>query len=161
MANKRRPSRTSIQAQSGFSSGMVTDANELALPQTAWTYARNAINNSHKGDLGKLSNEPSNVKCTIAPFVVIGAIHLSQTRWAIFSTNNYDSEIGEFDESDCSYTKLVRDRCLNFKTRYLIKGVAKSTFDCSRVIYFADGFNLDRALNIGNIPWVQECTDDN
>ena len=153
--------QTNSQGQASFTNGMVTDSNGMMLPKSSWTYARNAINNSTKGDLGKLSNEPSNIDCSAAPYTIIGAIHLTEARWVIFSTNNIDSEIGEFDEATCSYKTIVNDKCLNFKTSHLIKGVARSTFDCSYNVYWADGLNVDRVLDINNVPWVQICTDSN
>ena len=91
---KKSSSQSSTQAGQGFSAGMQTNSPVGGTPQGNWTYARNATNNSRKGDLGKLSNEFGNILCTIAPFTVIGAIHIVGTRWMVFSTNNYQSEIG-------------------------------------------------------------------
>ena len=159
---KKSSSQSSTQAGASFSTGM--QINEPAgggAPQGNWTYARNASNNSRKGDLGKLGTEFGNVLCTIAPFTVIGAIHIVGTRWMVFSTNNYQSEIGIFDEGACTYEKLVRDACLNFQTSHLIKGVSRATFDCSYKAYFADGINPDRVVDIENIPWKQICDDSN
>ena len=158
---KKSSSQSSAQAGAGFSAGMQTNAPVGGTPQGNWTYARNATNNSKKGDLGKLGTEFGNMLCTIAPYTVIGAIHIVGTRWMVFSTNNYESEIGIFDEGNCTYEKLVRDGCLNFKTSHLIKGVSRATFDCSYKAYFADGINPDRVVDENNIPWVQVCSDSN
>lgn len=161
MAKKRSLSDSSSQAQSSFDKGFTSDVNDYHLPENAWTYARNAINTSKKGDLGKLSNEFANVHCSYAPYTIIGTIHLEKSRWILFSTNNFSSEIGEFNEDNCTYTQLVNNHCLNFNTASLIKGTARPTFDCSFDVYFADGRNPDRVLDINKIPWVQVCTDDN
>ena len=57
------------------------------------TNARNAINNTHIGDLGEMGNEPANLFCTAAPYTIIGVIHLTNSQWVLFSTDNVNSEI--------------------------------------------------------------------
>jgi hypothetical protein len=160
MAKKSNGASSTFKAQSTFDKAMVSDVGDFHLPENSWTYARNAINNTRRGDLGKLSNEPSNTLCTFAPYVIIGAIHLEEDRWVIFSTNNTNSEIGEFKEGSCSYTTIVNDNCLSFNSDFLIKGVSRPTFNCSFKIYWDDGKNVSRAMDISNVPWKQICTTD-
>lgn len=137
-----------------FTKGLVRDYDENFDPESSWPYARNAVNNSLEGDVGLLGNEPSNVLCAQATFTIIGRIHLFNQYWIIFSTDNplsiTSSEIGLYDEDLCTYRIIVRDTCLDFSTYNLITGVAKENFDCSWNVYFADGKNPDRVLNIGN-----------
>ena len=149
---------SSFQTNNTFDQALVTDTTDYHLPDRAWTYARNAINNTRKGDLGKLATEPGNTYCTIATYTIIGAIHIEKDEWVIFSTNNTDSEIGKFTEGTCKYEVLVNDKCLNFNTDNLIKGIKRATFDCSFNVYWDDGRNVSRVLDIGDIPWKQECT---
>jgi hypothetical protein len=139
-----------------FVKGMSKDVNETYIGEGQWTHARNAVNNSHDGQVGVIGNEPSNIHCVSLPYTLIGAISLSEEKWALFTTDNTNSEIGIFDEALCTYDTLVNDDCLNFKTKHLITGVSRSTFDCTRNIYFADGNNPDRVLNINNIPYKKE-----
>ena len=148
---------SSFQTNNTFDQALVTDTNDYHLPDRAWTYARNAINNTRKGDLGKLATEPSNTYCTVATYTIIGAIHIEKDEWVIFSTNNTDSEIGKFTEGTCKYEVLVNNKCLNFNTDNLIKGILRPTFDCSFNVYWDDGRNVSRVLDIGDIPWVQNC----
>ena len=105
---------TSSQVNQSFNKGLVKDLEEVFTSPGIWTHARNAVNNSKIGDLGVLGNEPSNYLCASAPYTIIGAIHLYGDKWQIHSTNDIDSEIGIFDESDCSYIKSVNDKCLNY-----------------------------------------------
>lgn len=149
---------SSFQTNNTFDQSLVTDTTDYHLPDRAWTYARNAINNTRKGDLGKLGTEPSNTYCTIAPYVIIGALHIEQDQWLIYSTNNSDSEIGKFTEGTCKYETIVNDKCLNFNSDYLIKGIIRPTFDCSFNAYWDDGKNVTRVLDINDVPWKQECT---
>ena len=147
-----------------FTKGMVKDYNDTFLGEGLWTHARNAVNNSHDGQLGVIGNEPSNLLCITLPYTYIGGIHLTDDKWAVFSTDDTNSEIGLFDESDCSYRKLVNDPCLNFKRSNLITGTSRKRFDCNRLIYWDDGINPSRLLNIDDIPFkykesiVDSCT---
>ena len=138
---------------STFTKGLIRDYDENFDPDSSWPYARNASNNSLEGDVGLLGNEPSNYLCAQVTFTIIGRIHLFNQYWVIFSTNNptstSSSEIGLYDEDQCTYRIIVRDTCLDFSTYNLITGVAKENFDCSWNVYFADGRNPDRVINIG------------
>jgi len=140
-----------------FDKDMVEDVKGYQLPPNSWTQARNAIPNTVVGDLGDLSNESSNRLCARAPYTVIGVIHLEEDRWVVFSTDNTNSEIGLFEEDLCTYTTIVNDQCLNFSTYHLIKGVSKENFDCSWQVYWDDGNNPTRTLNVDDVPWIQDC----
>jgi len=144
-----------------FTKGMAKDPNETYIGEGVWTHARNLVNNSHDGQIGVVGNEPSNKFCVDLPFTLIGCIQLADNQWAMFTTDNINSEIGIFNDLTCTYTQLVRSACLNFNTKHLITGASRRTFDCSEKIYWSDGNNPDRVLDITNIPWKQTCTDDN
>ena len=139
-----------------FMKGMIKDASEIFVPEGVWTNAINAINISHKGDEGVIGNEQSNLYCTTAPYTIIGILHKYKTEWVVFSTNNVSSEIGTFDEADCTYTTLINDPCLNFNTKYMITGAVKYNADCTYSVYWADGNNPDRTLNLDptRIPYI-------
>lgn len=153
-----------------FDKDLKKDVNDMHLPPNSWVHARNAINNSKTGDLGKIGNEPANELCTEAPYTIIGTIHLEADKWAIYSTNNTSSEIGLFFEETCTYYKVVNDNCLNFNTANLIKGVSRATSDCVYDLYWDDGLNPSRFMPVNiidpvnvnpytnpnsPIPWVQ------
>ncbi len=156
MANRETPDQLN-----SFTKGMIKDPNDTYIGEGQWTHARNLVNNSHDGQMGVVGNEPSNLFCVNLPYTLIGCISLDENRWAIFTTNNVNSEIGLFNELKCTYTTLVNDNCLNFNTKYLITGASRRTFDCSEKIYWSDGYNPDRVMDINNVPWKQICVDDN
>jgi hypothetical protein len=147
---------TSTGKTNSFAKGMVKDYSEIYIPEGVWTNAINAINTSHKGDEGNIGNEQSNLYCTSSTYSIIGLLHKYKTEWVVFSTNNVNSEIGIFDESNCSYTVLINDPCLNFNTKYLITGAVKYNADCSYSAYWADNNNPDRTmiLDIARIPYM-------
>jgi len=150
----RSQSSSSIQTNS-FSKGMNKDITPSLESNQSWWHARNLVNNSLDGDLGVVGNEPSNLQCGVIPYTVIGAIHRYGDEWIIYSTDDINSEIGTFDDSQCKYTTLVNDTCLSFNRKYLITGAAKENFDCTWEVYWDDGNNPSRALNIDKIPYKQ------
>ena len=147
-----------------FIKGMIKDSHESFVGQENWVHARNAINNSVSGDAGTIGNEPANLSCANANYTIIGAVYLFGDKWIIYSTDNTSSEIGLFDDSQCQYDILINDSCLNFNKFNLITGASKENFDCSWQVYWDDGKNPSRTLNIGpadkitenmNVPWKQ------
>ncbi len=144
---------TSAAKTNAFNKGMVKDYTDIYISEGLWTNAVNAINNAHYGETGSIGNEPSNKFCVNATYDVIGISHKSKTSWVIFSTNDVSSEIGIFDERDCSYTKVVNDPCLGFKKTHLITAVTKENYDCTYSTYFQDNLNPDRVLNLDRVPY--------
>ena len=156
MAKRTSKSSSSVNTNT-FIKGMNKDITQSMEPNQSWWHARNAANNSTDGDLGVIGNEPSNFSCGEIPYTIIGAIKLYSDKWVIYSTDNINSEIGIFDDSECKYTTLVNDPCLNFNKKFLISGAAKENFDCTWQVYWDDSNNPSRTLNIDNIPWIQNC----
>jgi hypothetical protein len=183
MGKKQTPSSgsSSVKTQS-FVKGLIKDYNDSYFPDNAWSHAVNTVNATSEGDLGTLSNEQSNLLCAsiCTPGGKIhGRIHLFDSNWVVFAANDVtqSSEIGLFNEKNCTYIPITRDACLNFSTLYPITGKAKKNFDCSWQIYWADGRNPDRSMNIGDpqtwpaanqgceytgewpgLPYEQECS---
>lgn len=149
-----------------FTKGMLKDYDDVFFPESSWSHARNAVNNSSDGSLGVLGNEPSNTLCapagaqSTAPYQINGAIHVYDDKWVITSGEGGNSEVGLFLANTCQYYTIVNDPCLSFSSYYVVTGESKQNFDCSYQIYFVDGKNPDRTLNIGDIrnapfsqPW--------
>ena len=165
MAKKQGLSKTGIDKSRTFLKGLTKDTDPSFIQDGMWTHARNAVNNTKEGDLGTLSNEESNklsivVGADIAEVhesIIVGVIALYSGKWAIF-TAIYDGfgskvrtcEIGLFEEEFSTYRPIVRDRCLNFTKFNLISGASREKEDCSWQIYWADGLNPDRYINIGD-----------
>jgi hypothetical protein len=153
MASQEQGGGNPLINTNSFTKGMVKDYNESFVGEGLYTHARNAVNNSYEGNVGVIGNEPSNLFCVKLPYTYIGSIYTDDDKWVVFTTNNIKSEIGIFDESECSYTKIINSDCLNFKTTNLITGVFRNRFDCDRMIYWDDGLNPTRSLNIDKIPF--------
>jgi len=140
--------------------GLITDLDAYLVSKELYTYARNSNLNTHQGNLSFLTNEVSNQHCVDLPYICIGFVKLIGFRWALFLTDNTSSEIGIFNSSDCSYTKIVNDKCLNFNTSHLVKASSKENFDCSESLYWTDGNNPRRTLNLSKIPYLFILADD-
>jgi len=152
---KNNFTNTSSVDTSLFNKGMIKDINASFSGKENWSHAINAANNSSDGDVGVLGNEPANLHCVDLCYTVIGTIHLYGDKWVLFSTDNNSSEIGLFDDSQCEYEIIVNDECLAFNKRYLIVGASKENFDCTWQVYWDDGLNPSRTLNIDDVPWKQ------
>ena len=145
MANQDSTSNITVNQ---FTGGLKKDMDLSLLKADSWTHARNAVGNTHTGQLGVLSSEPANFLCARLPYTYIGAIHIIADKWAVFTTDNFNAEIGLFNETDCSYKAIVNDPGLGFNTAHLITGAAKKNFDCTYSVYWDDGLNPSRKLNI-------------
>jgi len=146
-----------------FVKGLNKDYDASFVEEGMWVHARNAVNNTVEGDIATLSNESSTLLCAESGKLltgvskhIIGVIHLFSDKWIIFTVayNQIEKvvgcEIGLLDEDICQYRIIVQDICLNFSKYNLITGASRLKEDCSWEIYFADGLNPDRFLNVGD-----------
>lgn len=156
---------TSQNITDSFIKGLNKDSDPSYVTEGMWTHAVNMVNNSKTGRVGSLSNESANYICfesgkffppAVTEKHVIGAIYLYSDKWVILTAGHnslgqpINSEIGLFEEENCVYRPIVIDPCLKFDKRYLISGTSREREDCTWQIYWADGLNPDRFLNIGN-----------
>lgn len=141
--------------------GLITDLDNALIGKELWTHAVNTTHSTHQGNMQFLTNEPSNLECVTLPLDPIGFIRVLNNRWVVFSTDHISSEIGIFDESKCTYTKIINDSCLNFNKSSLIRGAFKENFDCTETIYWTDGGrNPRRRLNLERVPYQYKVNDD-
>jgi len=156
---------TSQNVTDSFIKGLNKDSDPSYVTDGMWTHAVNMVNNSKTGKVGSISNESANYICfnagTFMPAaatekLVIGAIYLFSDKWVIFTAGHnaagqpVSSEIGLFEEENCIYKPILIDACLAFDKRYLISGVSRLKEDCTWQIYWSDGLNPDRYLNVGD-----------
>ncbi len=164
MAKRRLPNTSNVQTHS-FVKGLNKDSDFTYLQNGMWTHARNATNNTIEGNQGTISNASSNQLCAIAGETmdnvypdrfIIGTVHLYADKWVIYTVGHNAantasmSEIGLFEEDSCKYSPIVQDACLKFDKKYLIDGAAREMEDCTWQVYWCDGLNPDRFLNIGD-----------
>ena len=143
----------SNQENNIFNKGLNTDLRELHQPDGTYRFALNAINESENGsNINSLSNESGNYECLSLPkdSFPIGSILLLNSEIILFLKNSTAKDsIILADLKNCSYQTLLESDCLNFQKQ--VQGVYRVLNGCDRVIYFVDGFNSDRVVNIDEI----------
>lgn len=140
--------------------GLVTDLNSSYLGKESYSHARNAVRNSKDGDLGTISNEPSNQLCYSAPYPIVGAVTLPDDTHMVFSGDGVNSEIGLGNPKDCTYKTLKNLSCLNFSIKNPpVTGVARKDFNKGTVVYFTDKVNPIRRVEMKKLSKVNDCDD--
>lgn len=122
------------------------DVHPSRQPQGSYRYALNTTVETREGNLMSLSNDVGNKFNSFVPYSVIGTCYLGGDRHLIFSTDNESSEIGLFDGV---YSAVLNLDCLNFSTAYPIDSIYRVREGCKDTIYFTDGLNPVRAIELG------------
>lgn len=154
MPDQQQPPSSSNVLTNTFSKGLISDVDSIVQPEGSYPHCRNGINVSTSGDIFGIQNEPSNLLAVTLPYTLIGSIPLLGDEWALFTTDDTNSEIGVFNEATCIYTKKINDPCLNFNRKYLITGAYRQQYDCDRKVYFCDANNPDRTVDLDNPPYI-------
>ena len=123
------------------------------------TYALNAAVENFDANSVNYQNEPGNELCITFPdgYSLIGSHLISEKNKNIFFLANPltgQSEIGYMDNNDCIYKTLVNAVCLNFNVDYPIHKVVHRITNCSTEIYWTDGYNPRRYMDIDNLPYI-------
>ena len=140
------------------STGLNLDNSVSQIAKGQLTYALNASVENFDASSVNYQNEPGNELCITFPsgFVLIGSHYIQEKGKHIFFITNpvtSESEIGFMNNNDCEYQTLVNSDCLNFNTDYPIHKIVHKITNCTTEIYWTDGFNPRRYLDIDNIPW--------
>jgi hypothetical protein len=122
------------------------------------TYALNAAIENFDDNSVSYQNELGNELCLTFPtgYKLIGEYYIPEKRKHIFFLSNPKqnaSEIGYMDNNDCQYQTLINSSCLNFDIKHPIPKVVHRITNCSTEIYWTDGVNPRRYLDIENIPY--------
>ena len=123
------------------------------------TYALNASVENFDASSINYQNEPGNESCVVFPsgFILIGKHFIvEQTKHIFFIVNpeTNESQIGYMDNNDCVYRILVNATCLAFNVQYPIRKAVHKITNCTTELYWTDGLNPRRYLDINNIPYI-------
>lgn len=132
--------------------GLNKDVHPSEQPKETIRFALNSIKEDTSGNFNNYQSEPSNELCYELPlgYKTIGSIYLEDGEKVIFATNNTESKIILLD-SYCNATELVSNTCLGFSTKNTILGEYRVREGCNRIIYFNDGLNPDRFLDLDDL----------
>ena len=139
--------------------GMNMDNTVNQVPKGALTYALNAAVENFDANSINYQNEPSNEFCVKVPegYQIIGVHSIYEQNKHVFFLANPDtgdSEIGYMVNNDCIYHTYINAPCLNFNIRYPIHKAVHKITNCATEIYWTDGLNPRRYLNIDDVTSV-------
>ena len=140
--------------------GINKDISDSVKPEGLTTFTLNGILDDFTGNLGTLSTEGGNSQCWNLPegYIPMGSINLDRSQVVIFSTNGSKSEIGIVGKN-CNYETVINSSGLGFNSKYSIKGFYRILGGCERVVYFIDGINPDRVVNLDDLlEYTDEAT---
>ena len=145
------------------SGGLNMDQSINQIPKGSLTYALNAALENFDANSISYQNEQSNVPCVNEnnqffpnDYILIGTHFIQEKDKHIFFLVNpitSSSEIGYMDNNDCNYHTLINAACLNFNINYPIHKVVHKITNCTTEIYWTDGYNSRRYLDINDVPY--------
>ena len=138
--------------------GLDMDSSINQVAQGKLSYALNAVVENFDSNSVSYQNEPGNELCTVLPegFSVNGTHFIPEQNKILFFLVNEltgESEIGYSINGKCEYKTSTNNFCLGFDINYPIHKVVHRITNCSTEIYWVDGKNHRRYLNIDNIPY--------
>jgi uncharacterized protein (TIGR02145 family) len=151
------------------SSGLNMDQSVNQIAKGSLTYALNANMENFDANSTSYQNEPGNEFCLQFPtdYVLIGRHFIQEKNKHVFFITNpliNNSQIGYMDNNDCIYHTFISAPCLNFHVDYPINKVVHKITNCTTEIYWTDGLNPRRYLDLNpeNIPYIlaensEEC----
>lgn len=138
--------------------GMNLDNSIGQIPKGQTTYSLNGTVENFDANSINYQNEPGNELCLQFPenFKLIGTHFIQEKNKHIFFLTNpdtKDSQIGYMDNNDCVYRVYIDDPCLSFDINYPILKIVHKITNCSTEIYWTDGLNSRRFLNLDKVPY--------
>jgi uncharacterized protein (TIGR02145 family) len=157
---EKEQSQSNIRPNGGYAvTGLNMDSTLNQVKPGALTYALNAALENFDASSVNYQNEQGNEFCLQFPsgYALIGTYFINEKNKHIFflcNPNIGGSEIGYMDNNDCIYHTLVNAACLNFNINNPIHKVVHKIGNCKTEIYWTDGLNSRRYLDIENIPYL-------
>lgn len=137
--------------------GMNMDNSIGQIKKGMLTYALNANVENFDSNSVNYQNEEGNEVCINFPngYQVIGNHFIPEKNTHVFFLvdGNGNSQIGYMYNNDCSYRTYLNLACLNFNINHPIQKVVHRITNCTTEIYWTDGYNVRRYLDIqADIP---------
>lgn len=121
------------------------------------TYAQNAQVIGFEGNRVTYQNEQGLISCFAIPtgYTVIGTHNIVEKNFVIYFLVDGDgnSEIGKVQ--NCLYSTIINASCLNFSLNYPIQKVVHKITSCSTEVYWVDGLNRMRFIDLDNLPFKE------
>jgi len=131
------------------------------------TYALNANIENFDSNSVNYQNEEGNIPCVDGDGVlfpdntiVIGTHFINEQNKHIFflvNTETGGSEIGQIANNNCIYETILANDCLNFDINHPVQKTVHRLTNCTTELYWTDGKNPRRYLNIDSPPTTDIC----
>lgn len=147
--------------------GLHLDNSYSDQPKGTYRFALNSVVETELGDSGFIGNEESNIPVIkLTPgFTPIGKTYLGFNKLLIFSVLDTTSEIGLFNTDTNKYEVIINDKSstgkakLNFNIKYPIDSTYRLRRGCEDTVYFTDGLNSPRYMNLGKLNQLKTGLD--
>jgi hypothetical protein len=151
--------------------GLDMDSSVNQIQKGKLSYALNAALENFDANSVNYQNEPGNEACLEFPagYHLIGTHFIQEKNKHIFFLANPEtggSEIGYMENNDCVYrvlctpipktdlTVCANSTCLNFDINYPIHKAVHKITNCTTEVYWTDGLNPRRYINIDQVPYI-------
>ena len=140
--------------------GLVLDTFHTDVDNTVATYALNSQLEDQEGNHFHYGSEVGTTFIKNIPdtHVVVGHINMERNETVLFTTDGTNSTIGILSRNDdMSYQYEIKvddtkqTKKLGFKKNIYIRGVYRLLNGCDKIIYFVDGINKDRRINLNQL----------
>jgi len=127
--------------------GLYSDSLPDKQPNNTYPYALNAICSYENF----LSNEESNIDILELPdgFSIVGDIKIENDKNILFLYSSNSCSIGLFTNNE--YKEIINSTELNFSKFNKIRGISRKRINGDRIIYWVDGLNKPRSINIDKL----------
>ncbi len=137
-----------------FKNGLNLSVDNINQPKDTYSYALNVVKEDPVNNPEIISNEQgfSSYLTLEYDYILLGSIYLGLKNYILFIKNKLgDSAFNQIILlEDTTSTVIYNTVDLNFNDKFLIKGTYRVNYKNERVIYWVDGLNEDRVLNIDN-----------
>jgi hypothetical protein len=159
MAGEDNQAGNVIPEYNNATTGLNLDQTVNQIPKGKLTYALNAAVENFDSNSVNYQNEPGNEFCLHFPtnYHLIGEHFIVEQNKHIFFLVNPEtggSQIGYMDNNDCIYHIYIDAPCLAFNIDYPIHKTVHKITNCTTEIYWTDGLNPRRYLDLNNIPYI-------
>lgn len=139
--------------------GLDNDSSVQNLKPGQLTFAQNAVLENFDGKRLSYQNEQSNILCGQLPegVLVIGVKNIIEQQRTIFFTTHPDGtcQIIQQKHGQCEFTTIISSPCLNFRLAAPIHKVIVKTSNCSTQLFWTDGVNPRRWIDLEDLPWKE------
>lgn len=138
-----------------FLNGLNVSIDNVNQPKDTYSYALNTIKEDSINNPEIITNEKGFTTYIDLGYnyVLLGTIYLGKKDY-IYFIKNEDSDTNIFNRiilvENNTFSISLDNNDLNFNSNNIIKGTYRINYKNERIIYWVDGFNKDRVLNIDN-----------